>query len=104
MKKIAVVYTLVSSKEEAANLAKILIQRRQAACVNIFPCQSVYEWEGGIQESNEWALLIKTRSDQCQSLCDYLSQNHPYQTPAILCHDQLQSSALFTDWVDKQMK
>ncbi len=103
MEKIALVYTLVGSKEEATNLAKGLIQNHQAACVNIFPCQSVYEWEGEIQESNEWSLLIKTSSEHCQALCDYLSKNHPYQIPAILCHDQIQSSSPFANWVNQQL-
>ena len=75
-----------------SRLMEAKIQNHQAACVNIFPCQSVYEWEGEIQESNEWSLLIKTSSEHCQALCDYLSKNHPYQIPAILCHDQIQSS------------
>ncbi len=103
MGKIALIYTLVGSKEEATNLAKGLIQNHQAACVNIFPCQSIYEWEGKIQESNEWFLLIKTSSEQCQTLCDYLSKNHPYQIPVILCHDQIQSSSPFANWVNQQL-
>jgi periplasmic divalent cation tolerance protein len=101
LEKIAVIYTLVGSKEEALSLSKELIENHSAACINIFECQSVYEWEGKIQNSPEWALIIKTASEKCQTVRDILIQKHPYQIPAILFNDQISALKPFTDWVGK---
>jgi periplasmic divalent cation tolerance protein len=102
MEKIAIIYTLVGSKQEAVNLSKELVESSQAACVNIFECQSVYKWEGEIQTSPEWAMIIKVAPDKCQSTRDILIKKHPYQIPAILFGDQISTLKPFADWVAQQ--
>ncbi len=53
--------TTAGSKEEAEKIAYTLVERRLAACVNIVPqVQSVYRWEGKVEQAQEWLLLIKT--------------------------------------------
>src|SRR5438093_13775807 len=53
--------TTAGSKEEAEKIAHTLVERRLAACVNIAPqVQSVYRWEGKVEQAQEWLLLIKT--------------------------------------------
>src|SRR5438046_10289185 len=53
--------TTAGSKEEAEKIAYTLVEGRLAACVNIVPqVQSVYRWEGKVEQAQEWRLLIKT--------------------------------------------
>ena len=104
MKKIALVYTLVSSHAEARDLAKDIIQKRYAGCVNIFPCQSIYEWDHQIQETDEWALLIKTSSAKSKIIFSYLTEKHPYQIPCILCSDQVSALEPFAHWIDQKAR
>src|SRR5205814_9297090 len=53
--------TTAGSKEEAEKIAYTLVERRLAACVNIVPqVQSVYRWEGKVEQAQEWLLLSKT--------------------------------------------
>lgn len=55
-------FSTTSSEEEATNIANHLIQQKIAACVNIIPkIQSVYEWEGKVEQSREYLLMIKVQ-------------------------------------------
>jgi periplasmic divalent cation tolerance protein len=53
-------FVAASSTEEAKTIASTLVREKLVACVNIIPgVQSIYEWEGNIEESNEMILMIK---------------------------------------------
>jgi uncharacterized protein involved in tolerance to divalent cations len=55
-----VVLVTVASQSEATAIATILIEEKLAACINVFPVQSIYQWEGNIQQESEFQLIIKT--------------------------------------------
>lgn len=85
MKRISVVYTTIDSIEKARKLARNALKLEIAACVNIVPGSlSIYSWEGKIEESQECFLLFKTRKTKAEKLKEWLIENHPYTTPAIL--------------------
>ena len=50
--------TTAPSRDEAARIAKLLIDEKLAACVQILPIESFYVWEGGTQNEPETLLLI----------------------------------------------
>jgi periplasmic divalent cation tolerance protein len=49
-------------------VAKALIEKKLAACVQISPMTSVYRWEGEIETEEEWRIIIKTRKDLCEAV------------------------------------
>ena len=58
----SVVYVTASSTEEARRLAHALVQQKLVACVNILPgVESIYEWQGKLESSQEVMLVIKVR-------------------------------------------
>ena len=57
-----VVLTTVATRDEANKLARQLVEQQLAACVQMMPINSVYSWEGAIQQDDEVLLLIKTAS------------------------------------------
>jgi periplasmic divalent cation tolerance protein len=59
MKPIAVV-TTVASREEAHRLARMLVERKLAACAQISEIESVYRWKGEVQQEPEFRILFKT--------------------------------------------
>jgi periplasmic divalent cation tolerance protein len=76
------VLTTCGSHEEARNIAHALVERQLAACVNIVPqIESVYRWQGEIETSTEWLLIVKTTSDAFERLRDALLELHSYEIP-----------------------
>jgi uncharacterized protein involved in tolerance to divalent cations/SAM-dependent methyltransferase len=85
MNEISIIYTTVSSNEEAERLAGIAVESKMAACVNIIPdMTSIYQWENKIEKSSECALIFKTAPETKDDLLRCIKDNHPYSVPAIL--------------------
>ena len=82
--KIAILSTCQDGKE-ARRIAQRLLEKRLAACVNIVPgVSSMYWWQGKIEESAEYLLVIKSRRDLLPALRDALSEVHSYQVPEVV--------------------
>ena len=78
MHKISIIYTTVSSHEEAERLAKLAVESKLAACVNIIPnMTSVYQWENKLEKSSEYALIFKTAPETKDDLLQCITDNHP---------------------------
>ena len=80
-----VVLTTLEKQEDGERLAKLLVERELAACVQILPPMiSIYRWQGAIERANEVLLLIKTTRAAYPRLEITIKENHPYQTPEII--------------------
>ena len=56
-----VVLSTCATEEEAAKLARALVEARVAACVTMVPgARSVYRWQGAIESAAECLLVIKS--------------------------------------------
>ncbi|TQD26155.1 divalent-cation tolerance protein CutA [Methanolobus vulcani] len=80
----SIVYTTTSSKEEARKIARELVEGKLAACINIHEIDSVYSWEGNIEEEQEFALSVKTATSKIQQAIDRIKEMHSYELPAII--------------------
>jgi periplasmic divalent cation tolerance protein len=68
----------------ALTIARLVVDRRLAACANVIPgIKTVYRWMGEVTEDDEVLLTLKTRDDFVESLYTAIVANHPYQQPAI---------------------
>lgn len=82
---IKLLYVTTSNKAEAQKIGKELLEKRLAACVNIIDdMQSMYWWEGEIQESSEVVLLIKTREENISNVQAVVENMHSYDCPCVL--------------------
>lgn len=79
-----VVYTTCPDADSAKTIARALLERGLAACVNMFSISSMYLWKGALEEGEEVGVLIKTTSDRYEDIERALSEMHPYELPAIL--------------------
>ena len=93
---------LVTAPDEdvARTLARTLVEERLVACVNWGGgLQSVYRWEGEVQEDAEVLLVLKTRADRVEALTQRVQALHPYDVPEVLCLPVSGGSAAYLDWV-----
>jgi periplasmic divalent cation tolerance protein len=96
-----VVLITAPSKEVGRKVARHLVENKLAACVNIVaPIESIYFWEGEIQEDNEVLLFAKTRSDLVESaLIPAVKSVHPYDIPEIIALPIQAGSKSYLDWI-----
>lgn len=80
----SIVFTTVGSVEDARSLARLLVERRVAACVQMLPIRSVYRWDGDVQEDDEVLLLVKAPSASLAEIEDVITGHHPYDVPELL--------------------
>ena len=87
----------------AERLARALVERRLAACVNVLaPCRSVYHWQGRIETADEVTLLIKTTGTQYASLQQAILDLHPYELPEIIAVPVSHGLTAYLDWITAQ--
>jgi periplasmic divalent cation tolerance protein len=97
------VYATFPDGEEAARIARILVEERLAACANILgPCRSIYRWEGKIEESGEVAALFKTRADSADRLIARLAELHSYEVPAAVVWPIANALPAYGAWVEAE--
>jgi periplasmic divalent cation tolerance protein len=95
------VITTVGSKEEGQQIARALVERRLAACVQIIgPITSVYYWQGAIEESEEWLCLIKSTRTRYAEIEAAIRALHSYETPEILAVPVTAGCAAYLSWLD----
>ena len=80
----AMVISTCGDKESAGRLAELLIRERLAACVQMFPVESVYIWQEEVCKDNETVLLIKTKASLFEKLSATIRENHSYEVPEII--------------------
>jgi periplasmic divalent cation tolerance protein len=97
---IRLVFTTLPDLEVADKLAKNLVEKRLAACVNILSaCQSVYRWQDAVQVDGEVPLIIKTTEELYPALETYIRQQHPYALPEIVALAVVQGLPEYLNWV-----
>lgn len=98
-------YSTFPDKETALSAARVLIDCRLAACVNIHPpMTSLYIWEGKREETSEVAVFIKTRRAQFDAVVNALRPLHPYTTPCFLMLPIEAGNADYLAWAREQTK
>lgn len=94
------VVTTVGTEEQANLIARELVARRHAACVNVVPgVRSTYRWQGKICKDTELLLIVKTTSGEFPEVSDVIQELHSYDLPEILAFDVAQGEEGFLDWI-----
>ena len=99
------VITTCGSSAEARTIANELVQRQLAACVNIIPqIESVYRWQGKVENATEWLLLIKTTSGALGDLLAALSELNSYDLPECIEIPIEGGSAPYLEWIGESVR
>lgn len=95
-----VVVTTVGTEDQANLIARELIARRHAACVNIVPgLRSVYRWKGKICTDGELMLVVKTVADEFEPIAATIRELHAYEVPEILSFPVDRGDPRFLEWI-----
>lgn len=76
-----IVLTTAGTREEAGKIARALVERRLAACVNVVPIESVYRWDEKVESAQEWLLLVKTTAEAFDDVETAIQELHSYELP-----------------------
>ncbi len=95
-----IVLTTVGSEEEARRIAHHLVENRMAACVNIVPhIASIYCWQGKVEESREWLLVIKTTEAAFDKVRQKITALHSYDLPECISLKIEDGSPNYLQWI-----
>lgn len=95
-----VVFTTVPDAEEAGRLAKLLVDARLAACVQlVHDIDSVYRWQGRVEQQREVLLIAKTTVARFAELEQVVRVNHSYETPEIVAVPIVAGSRPYLQWL-----
>jgi periplasmic divalent cation tolerance protein len=99
-----VVFVTCPDEECAVALARSLVEKRLAACVNVVQnVRSIYRWEDQVQQDTEVLLVVKTRVDRVAALTSTVQQEHPYDVPEVVVLPVEQGSRAYLSWIDESL-
>jgi periplasmic divalent cation tolerance protein len=99
MTDVVLVLTTIS-EERAEPLARVLVDERLAACINIHgPMRSIYRWKGAVEHEAERQLIIKTTRDRVPALEARIKALHSYELPEFVVLPVEGGSEGYLDWV-----
>jgi periplasmic divalent cation tolerance protein len=95
-----VVLSTFPDAEKAAQVARVLVDERLAACVNLVASvRSIYRWQGAIQDDAESLAIIKTTADRYPALAARLAELHPYDVAEILALPLAEGHPPYLAWL-----
>jgi periplasmic divalent cation tolerance protein len=100
---VSVIYSTIDTLENAKTIARLLVKEKLAACVHIIPkIESIYRWQGKIEETNEYVLLVKTSERNVQKTIQKIRSLHPYKIPEIIVFPPVGGLKEYIDYVEEE--
>ncbi len=100
-----IVVLVTASSQEGARLARVLVEERLAACVNLVPSiASTYWWEGKIEEATEYLLIVKTRQDRLDRLIVRVRELHSYTVPEVIALPIVGGNPAYLQWMTEALR
>ena len=105
MKEYSLFYVTNGSREEAEKVARVLVEQRLAACVNILPpIKSFFFWEGAVQAEEEVLLVGKTKTRLMGEVTDMVIQHHSYDLPCVVSWELDDGNQTFLQWIGSETR
>jgi periplasmic divalent cation tolerance protein len=100
-----IVFMTVPDAEAGAAIARVLVDEKLAACVNILPhIRSIYSWQGKVSDEGEALCLIKTRAALYDRLRERATELHPYAVPELLAVSPSAGNDAYLRWIADQVE
>ena len=98
----SVVYISSRDMDEARRIARALVEEKLVACANFWPMESVFRWEGAVEESGEVAMICKTRTGLVPEVIKRVKALHSYEVPCITSWKLGEGSLDYLEWVRQE--
>ncbi len=102
--KAIIVQTTCGSKKEAKKIARILVEEKLAACVQLSKINSFYRWENKLCVDKEVLLSIKTKKENFQKIQRKIKENHSYDLPEIIELEITNASSGYLKFIEGNSK
>jgi periplasmic divalent cation tolerance protein len=96
--RMVLVRTTLEKEEQARSLARRLITERVACCVHVQNLSSIYEWEGHVEEADEWLVEARAPIAHRDAVWDAMLDGHPYQVPLVEVVAETTVPARYARW------
>jgi len=99
-----IAFTTFATEEDAARVARVLVEERLVACANLLPgARSIYRWESRVADEREVVVLLKTRKQDWTALLSRLHELHPYDTPELVAVRVAAGAPKYMAWLEAQL-
>ena len=103
-RKLLVVVTSLPDLKVAKSLARSLVEKKLAACVQLMDSiQSIYRWEGKICEEHEVLLSAKSIESKWPEISTFIQKSHPYDLPEIMAFSPEQYEEQYGKWIESEV-
>ena len=100
-----VVFITTAADEEAQLIARVLLEQRKAACINIVPgISSLFWWQGNINSAQESLLIVKTRASLLGEIIKLVKEMHSYDVPEIIALPIVAGNKDYLGWIEKAVE
>ena len=97
------VFWTCRDKQEAKKIVHGLLDQRLIACASIFPeVESIYRWEGKVEESQEVKVILKTAAKHFNAIQGYIQEYCSYEIPEIVQINIVQGNPRYLAWVAQE--
>lgn len=94
-----ILYVTHPSKPEAVQMSARLLNERLVACVNYFPIESTYHWDGRLMNNQEIVTLYKTIPENLEAVQSMIEKNHKYTVPCIIQLSTVSANESYENWI-----
>jgi periplasmic divalent cation tolerance protein len=104
--KFRVVLVTCATLEEARKIAREVVEKRLAACVNVVThaVESFYTWEGKLENGSEYLLMMKTSEERLEELQKEVLRLHSYDTPEFIVVPVVGGSQAYLTWLEESLR
>lgn len=97
---IRLVLVMSGSEDEATKIARVLVEERLAACVNVVgPVRSIYRWRGAVEDAGEHLLIVKIRARMYAKVERRVKELHSYEVPEVIALPLAAGSRRYLEWL-----
>ncbi len=98
-----IVYVTFPDEDSCREISQKVVSERLAAGVNFSKINSIFWWQGELNEEAEEAAIFKTREETVENLKSRIQELHPYEIPCIAAIEA-DANQEFEKWIKKETK